>query len=426
MPSANSNKHLTLEERRIIETGIRNGSTHTAIANILGKDKSTIGREIKQHRELQYKCHLPLECKNYQKCYHGRHCETTCVDYVPFQCNRRDKSPGACNGCTKYSGCRFSKYRYNPELADSAYKDLLSGCRAGVNMTCKEAEQLGDLVAPLIKQGLSPYQIVTIHPELDICERTLYNYVSMGLFRKQGICDVNLRQKSKRKPMPKKDAEKYKKRNDYKYLKGRLYSDYLLYMKENPHAEVVEMDTVYNSIGDGPFLQTFKFVKYGFLFAILHSEITADSMLNGVRLLEAILGEELFLKYVNVLLTDRGHEFSAANEMEIGENGILRTRVFYCNPMSPGQKGSLENKHKELRYILPKKTDLFQLGLTDQDKLNLVLSHVNSAVQEHLNGKSPFEYLAFMAPDLCERMIDFGVTPIKDKDTVVLKPYLIK
>ena len=30
--------HLTCEERRIIETGIRNGSTKTAIAKTIGKD----------------------------------------------------------------------------------------------------------------------------------------------------------------------------------------------------------------------------------------------------------------------------------------------------------------------------------------------------------------------------------------------------
>ena len=29
-----------------------------------------------------------------------------------------------------------------------------------------------------------------------------------------------------------------------------------------------------------------------------------------------------------------------------------RTRVFYCDHMSPGQKGSLEKRHAELRYIL--------------------------------------------------------------------------
>ncbi len=48
----NKQKYLTLEERRIIETGITNGSTKVAIAQTLGKDKSTIGKEIKLHRQL--------------------------------------------------------------------------------------------------------------------------------------------------------------------------------------------------------------------------------------------------------------------------------------------------------------------------------------------------------------------------------------
>ena len=42
MKSSNSNKHLTLEERKIIEQGIKNGSSKSAIAETLGKDKSTI------------------------------------------------------------------------------------------------------------------------------------------------------------------------------------------------------------------------------------------------------------------------------------------------------------------------------------------------------------------------------------------------
>ena len=58
--SDNKNKALTLEERRITETGIRNGSTKTAIARTVGKDKSTIGKEIKLHRYLSHKCSLQM------------------------------------------------------------------------------------------------------------------------------------------------------------------------------------------------------------------------------------------------------------------------------------------------------------------------------------------------------------------------------
>ena len=40
------------------------------------------------------------------------------------------------------------------------------------------------------------------------------------------------------------------------------------------------------------------------------------SMKEGIDILEGILGTELFRKYVHVLLTDRGAEFSAAEAME--------------------------------------------------------------------------------------------------------------
>jgi len=42
MKRSNAFNHLTLEERHIIHAGIINGSTKTAIAKTLGKDKSTI------------------------------------------------------------------------------------------------------------------------------------------------------------------------------------------------------------------------------------------------------------------------------------------------------------------------------------------------------------------------------------------------
>ena len=76
MCTTNSFSHLTLEERRIILTGITNGSTKTAIAQTIGKEKSTIGKEIKKHRVLAYKCKMPLECNNYRKCTFGRQCTT--------------------------------------------------------------------------------------------------------------------------------------------------------------------------------------------------------------------------------------------------------------------------------------------------------------------------------------------------------------
>ena len=102
MSSSNSNKHLTLQERSIIETGIRNRSSKKAIADTLGKDKSTIGKEILSHRQLTKKCNLPLECAVYKTCKHGRNCTSSCPDFVSFHISfltsllyRKTKKEGA-------------------------------------------------------------------------------------------------------------------------------------------------------------------------------------------------------------------------------------------------------------------------------------------------------------------------------------------
>ena len=117
MKPTNANTHLTSEERSIIETGIRNGSTKTAIAKTIGKDNSTVGKEIKQHRYLKHKSPLALECANYKKCKHGRECTVECPDYEKFTCTRRDRSPGACNGCKR--GDTSADSWYNTRGGDS-------------------------------------------------------------------------------------------------------------------------------------------------------------------------------------------------------------------------------------------------------------------------------------------------------------------
>lgn len=73
------------------------------------------------------------------------------------------------------------------------------------------------------------------------------------------------------------------------------------------------MDTVYSDIFKGSFIQTFKFISYGFTFIIYHNDKTADEMTHGIDLLENILGKYLFKQEVEVLLTDRGAEFCDAN-----------------------------------------------------------------------------------------------------------------
>ena len=424
MSSNNKNLHLTVQERIIIEKGIENGFTKAAaIALTIGKDKSTVGKEIKKHRELVHKSSYKINCANMKNCSHNHVCDN-CVDFKPFTCNRRDRSPGACNGCSKYTYCRYDKYRYKADFSHKKYREDLVDSRTGINMSYEECKAMADIIVPLIKAGHSPYHIVTNHPELNISEKTLYNYIENDIFREFGLLDINLRIKTKRK-IAKKASNKYKKREDKKYLNGRTYDDFINYTAENKNLSVVEMDTVYNNGSTGPFMQTFKFLDYSFMFIVYQEEKTAKSMVEGVDLLEKILGEDLFSEEVAIIKTDRGSEFCDAEGFEKEENESRRTRIFYCDPMASGQKGSLENNHKEIRYICPKENDLKDLGLNSQEKANLIVSHINSQSKEHLKGKSPLEVMEFMNPALYQKFKDFGIERI-NKDNIVLKPYLLK
>lgn len=424
MSSNNKNLHLTVQERIIIEKGIENGFTKAAaIALTIGKDKSTVGREIKKHRELVHKSSYKINCANMKNCSHNHVC-VNCADFKPFTCNRRDRSPGACSGCSKYTHCRYDKYRYKADFSHKKYREDLVDSRTGINMSYEECKAMADIIVPLIKAGHSPYHIVTNHPELNISEKTLYNYIENDIFREFGLLDINLRIKTKRK-IAKKASNKYKKREDKKYLNGRTYDDFINYTAENKNLSVVEMDTVYNNGSTGPFMQTFKFLDYSFMFIVYQEEKTAKSMVEGVDLLEKILGEDLFSEEVAIIKTDRGSEFCDAEGFEKEENESRRTRIFYCDPMASGQKGSLENNHKEIRYICPKENDLKDLGLNSQEKANLIVSHINSQSKEHLKGKSPLEVMEFMNPALYQKFKDFGIERI-NKDNIVLKPYLLK
>lgn len=423
MSSNNKNLHLTVQERIIIEKGIENGSTKAAIALTIGKDKSTVGKGIKKHRELVHKSSYKINCANMKNCSHNHVCDN-CADFKPFTCNRRDRSPGACNGCSKYTYCRYDKYRYKADFSHKKYREDLVDSRTGINMSYEECKAMADIIVPLIEAGHSPYHIVTNHPELNISEKTLYNYIENGIFREFGLLDIDLRIKTKRK-ITKKASNKYKKREDKKYLNGRTYDDFINYTAENKNLSVVEMDTVYNNGSTGPFMQTFKFLDYSFMFIVYQEEKTAKSMVEGVDLLEKILGKDLFSEEVAIIKTDRGSEFCDAEGFEKEENESRRTRIFYCDPMASGQKGSLENNHKEIRYICPKENDLKDLGLNSQEKANLIVSHINSQSKEHLKGKSPLEVMEFMNPALYQKFKDFGIERI-NKDNIVLKPYLLK
>ena len=265
-----NSKHLTIENRKVIQAGIENNSTKADIARTIGKDSTTIAKEIRKHRILKPRntYNMPVLCAKLQNCPH-KPCKKDCEHIEEPKCNRRDKSPGACNKCEKMKSCRFDKYFYDAVRADRAYREELSSCREGIDITPQERKTVGETLGKLLNKGQSVHQVLANHPEIMQSERTLYNYIESGVFKEFGVDNFSLKEPVNRKQF----KQKYKKRKERAYYIDRTYSDFLRFREENPDTPIVEMDTVYNN-PSGPYLQTFLFEKTAFMIGFLHKRKT--------------------------------------------------------------------------------------------------------------------------------------------------------
>ena len=66
-------------------------------------------------------------------------------------------------------------------------------------------------MVPLLKQRQSVYQILASHSEIQQCEKTIYNYIEMGVFKEEGIDVFSLKEQVSRKQFK---INKYKKRKN--------------------------------------------------------------------------------------------------------------------------------------------------------------------------------------------------------------------
>lgn len=409
------NTHMSLNDRIAIQVGIENGSKLVNISKNIKKDPTTISKEIKLHREIHSRNleKYPICCKNSKNC---KFCTEICKKFEEIKCSRRDRSPGACNGCEKIHSCHLDHYFYYAEKAQREYSNTLVESREGINLTTLERKEIADIIVPLINNGQSIYQILSAHPEIKQCEKTIYNYIDLGVFNDFGIQNISLKEKVKRKQF----KDKYKKRKEKSCYEGKKYEDYLVYKEKNPNKLTTEMDTVMNST-TGPYIQTFIFEKTQFMIGILKHDKTSKEMSSTINDFEEILKKNDFEKLFGLLLTDRGTEFEKSELFIFNpKTGEKRLDIFYCDSMASYQKPHVENNHNYVRDIIVNKLSIDNIT---QNDLNLVFSHINSTPRESLNGKTPYEMFEFL----------YGVEPIKlfniqkiERDNVILKPYLLK
>ena len=239
----------------------------------------------------------------------------------------------------------------------------------------------------------------------------------MGLFKDWGVTNLTLKRKVRRKITKK---NKFKKRKESANYEGRTYTDYIEYKVKYPNIPTTEMDTVYNN-QSGPYIQTFIFENTSFMIGILHSNKTADSMSESLNKLQEKLTSKEYSSLFSLLLTDRGTEFAKPHQFEINVNtGEIRSKIFYCDPQQSSQKPHVENNHNFIREILPNGQNWSHLT---QEKINLMLSHINSTPRESLGNKTPYEIFAFIyGKELADKL---NIQKI-EKDEVCTTPRLLE
>jgi IS30 family transposase len=427
-------KHMTLSERKDIEILIREGKPFKEIGRILGKDCTTISKEIRYHLierksgawgqaynacALRFGCKKSLMCSNQdcgrKKCNFCSICNNFCDSFIEEKCRKLDKPPYVCNGCDHLKKCTLRKKLYVAKDAQDEYEYIRSEARTGIAITEGELNHLDQLLTPLLRNGQSIHHIcVNSADSIMYSEKTLYHYIDSGLINARNI---DLPRKAKYRPRKKVGLIH---KVDRKCRIGRTYDDFHSYMEENNHPLVVQMDSVIGRVS-GKVLLTLHFVKAEFMLAFLRDANDSQSVIDVFDGLNERLGIDMFKKLFPVLLGDNGSEFSNPRAIECDRTtGELRASVFYCDPLASFQKGSAEKNHEEIRKVLPQGTSFDNLT---QKHINLMMNHINSYSRPILNDRTPYAMFQFLFGE--EAIKKLGSTLIPPKD-ICLKPSLLK
>ena len=387
------NKHLSFEDRLNIEKGLMERKSFKEIAKSIDKNCTTVSREIKNHYvtvntgaigRTFNNCLLRKNCPN-----RGKNCSIKyCSEFKEETCNKLLKPPYVCNGCKYKSSCTLVKKIYRSEYAQNEYSDNLIESRKGITYTENELNHIEEILYPLIiEKKQSIHHIYTNNKDLLMCsEKEIYNLIDSGLLRIRNIDlprKVRYRNRKKQKTTYKVDKE---------CLNGRRYSDYLKYIQENPDTAIVEMDSVEGEKG-GKVLLTLHFVSSSFMLAFIRNNNDSQSVIDIFNDIQRKIGLELFRKLFPIILTDNGSEFSNPKKIEYDNNGNQRTKIFYCEPGRPDQKGSCEVNHEMIRKIFKKGESFDDYSQKD---IFLMLSHINSYSRKKLNNNKPIKIFNFL------------------------------
>lgn len=426
-----THNHLTLDERKTIQSLLDKKSSFKAIARHLDRDCTTISKEVRRNsiekntfafNSFKNRCIKRHDCLkttlcslcHTKQCWACRkcNCNSICYDFSEEHCSLLSKAPYVCNGCERQFKCQLRKFIYDANQAHNSYKELLRDSRSGLAISEEELLYLDKFISPLIIHQNQSIHVICENnrDKIMFSKRYIYTLANSGLLTARNIDlprTVHRKQRKKSKEF----------KVDKACRLGRSYSDFENYIVLHPDSSIVEMDTVIGSVG-GKCILTLYFRNTGLQLGFLRDSNDSASVTKIFESLYYSLGCEVFTSLFQIIVTDNGAEFSNPSEIE-----KWSCRVFYCDPGKAYQKGGCERNHVEFRKICPKGSSFDSLS---QDDVNLAFSHITNYLRKKLNNHSPRDIFSFFYKEDAQRILLLLHVITIDHNDVVLKPSLLQ
>lgn len=386
------NKHMTFDDRIEIQECLSKGMTFKAIGERIGKNQTTISREVKIHMEP----------------YTNSFVRTDEI------CPKLLKAPFVCNGCEKKSrsSCPYRRQLYTAKKAQAEYDTVLVESRTGIPLNKESFYQTERIISEAVQNGQHIYHIIQSN-NLPISTATVYRHIQKRYY---SITPLDLPRAVKFKPRNTKES-------DYvpKWAReGRTFDDFLAFVEDNRELPLVQLDTVIGSIG-GKVIMTIHFVNSDFMIGLLLENKTAAEAANKIQALKAGL-KALGFRFGDIaplLLTDNGGEFSIVSAFENDVEGNAESNMFFCEPCSPHEKAEIEKNHTLFRDIVKTGTSFDDFT---QETVNLIFSHVNAVKRKQFNGKSAYDMFSFYYSEALASALGISFVPATE---VIQSPKLL-
>lgn len=401
MPAKDStkSKHLTMDDRIEIQGCLDHGMTFKAIAARIGKDQTTISKEVKKHLAVQPSSVRRLGADG---------------SPVTTPCSLLLKAPFVCNPCKKrHARCSFSKQFYFAKVAQREYRTILVESRTGTPLNEEEFYRADKIISEGIKKGQHLYHIMKTN-QLSMSKSTVYRHLKLGYLSVASL-DFPRVVKFKQRRL---HASAYVP----KAVKvGRTHEDFLAYIDQNDISSWVEMDTVIGRIG-GKVILTFHFTFCNFMLGFLLENKTSSEVTQKVAQIKADFDSAgiQFADLFPVILTDNGGEFANPRAIENNALGEKESSLFFCDAFKSYQKPKVEKNHTLFRDIVPSGQSFDEFT---QQTVNRIFSHVNSVKRKALGGKTPYEMFCFSFGETAASLLGIGSIPGHE---VIQSPLLLR